>query len=197
MPERPTPRTARHAATRARILEEAWALGRESGLAGISLRDLAARVGMRAPSLYSYFPSKSAIYDAMFADANRALLALIEPVAADESLDARARVHLGARTWMDFCCADPVRFALLYQRTVPGFEPSPESYALALRIVELLTTGLRESGRTDQRDLDLHTAYLSGLAAQQIANDPGGDRWSRLLDDTVALLLDGVPEGTR
>ena len=38
------------------------------------MRDLGARVGMRAQSLYSYFPSKHAIFDAMFAEANRELL---------------------------------------------------------------------------------------------------------------------------
>ena len=44
----------------------AWELVREHGLAGLALRDLAERVGMKAPSLYSYFGSKLEIYDAMF-----------------------------------------------------------------------------------------------------------------------------------
>ena len=36
------------------------------------LRDLAAMVGLRQPSLYAYFDSKHALYDAMFAEGNRA-----------------------------------------------------------------------------------------------------------------------------
>src|SRR5438874_13722738 len=68
----------RREATRAEILEAAWALARENGLAGVSLRDVAARIGMRPPSLYWYFDSKHAIYDAMFADGNRALLARMD-----------------------------------------------------------------------------------------------------------------------
>jgi AcrR family transcriptional regulator len=186
-------RRERHAATRERILESAWDIAREQGLAAMSLRELAARVGMRAPSLYSYFPSKSAIYDAMFSAANAELLALVEPVAADRRRSAASRVRRGARVWAEFCCADPVRFALLYQRTIPGFEPSQEAYALAGRVISLLAEGLAEAGRSSRRDVDLYTAYLSGLAAQQIANDPGGDRWSRLVDDTVLQLLDGIP----
>ena len=51
-------RSERNAATRAEILEAAWALVREEGPAGLSLRDLGRRVGMRAQSLYSYFDSK-------------------------------------------------------------------------------------------------------------------------------------------
>lgn len=40
---------------------------RRNGLAALSLRDLARTVGMRPPSLYSYFDSKNDIYDAMYA----------------------------------------------------------------------------------------------------------------------------------
>ncbi len=32
----------------------------------------------------------------------------------------------------------------------------------------------------------------AGLAAQQTANDPGGDRWLRLIDDAVDMYLDHV-----
>ena len=61
-------RSERHAATRAEILAAAWELARAEGVAGLSLRDLARTVGMQAPSLYSYFDSKHAIDDAMFAE---------------------------------------------------------------------------------------------------------------------------------
>ena len=66
----------RREATRQEILSAAWAVAREQGLAQLTLREVAERVGMRAPSLYSHFPSKNAIYDAMFADAWTQYLAL-------------------------------------------------------------------------------------------------------------------------
>src|SRR4051794_9297628 len=68
-------RAERREATRREIVDEAWALVREQGLAALSLRDLARRVGMQAPSLYGYFPSKHAIYDAMFGEGCRDFLA--------------------------------------------------------------------------------------------------------------------------
>src|SRR4051812_5035107 len=68
-------RAVRHAATKREILDAAWALSRGRGLAGWALRDVAEAVGMRAPSLYVYFASKNALYDAMFADGYAALLA--------------------------------------------------------------------------------------------------------------------------
>src|SRR5215212_4732313 len=51
---------------RAAILEAARAVMREQGVAALSLREVARRVHMQAPSLYAYFPSKMALYDALF-----------------------------------------------------------------------------------------------------------------------------------
>ena len=50
---------------------------RRDGLAAISLRDLAAQVDLRQPSLYAYFDSKLALYDEMFADGYHQLLEVI------------------------------------------------------------------------------------------------------------------------
>ena len=64
----------RREARMAGIIEFAWKLAREQGIAGVSLHALAREVGVRQPSLYEYFDSKSALYDAMFADGNRQLI---------------------------------------------------------------------------------------------------------------------------
>ena len=61
----------------ASIVEAAWGLAREHGIQLVSLRDLAKEVGMQQPSLYAYFDSKNALYDAMFADGNRQLLEVL------------------------------------------------------------------------------------------------------------------------
>src|SRR4051812_6858156 len=98
--EAPDRRTARRDATKAEILDAAWALVREHGLAALSLRALAAAVGMRAPSLYQYFPSKNAIYDAMFKQGAEAALELdIEP---REDEDAPAAMRRAAHEFFAF-----------------------------------------------------------------------------------------------
>ena len=186
-------RERRRVAMRQQILVEAWALCREHGLTGLSLRDLAARVGMRAPSLYSYFGSKDAIYDAMFAESQQRLAEVLSEL-PEEGL-TRADLHRGARVFFDFCTADPLRYQLMFQRVVPGFEPTAESYALAAGMLERLDRQLRSVGVADPRHRDLWTAFLTGLTDQQISNDPGGERWSGLLPETVDLFCDhvGVP----
>lgn len=181
------PADRRRAETRREILDHAWAACREHGLAGLALRDLATRMGMRAPSLYSYFASKDAIYDAMFAQGQLQLLEALGGL--DDSAASVEEFRRGNRIFFEFCVADPVRYQLMFQRTLPGFEPSAESYALARRSLERLGGTLAAMGATDPRHVDLWTAIMTGLTSQQLANDPGGDRWGRLLDDAMDLFL--------
>lgn len=180
-------RAVRHEATKAEIVSASWALVRRNGLSGLALRDLASAVDMKAPSLYSYFASKNDIYDAMFAEG---YLAFGEHLAAiDSSLPPAERARAGVRVFFEFCVADPVRFQLLFQRTIPDFVPSPQSYALAVAVYEQLAAQLAALGVTDPQAMDLWTAVTTGLVSQQIANDPGGNRWERLIDRSVDMLL--------
>ena len=191
--------TARRAATRETILAAAWDLAREDGLTVFTMRDLAARVGMRAPSLYEYFSGKDAIYDAMFAQGNGAFLAAVRALPGPSEIGPRASLIGAARTFLEFATTDPVRFQLLFQRSIAGWEPSPEAYAPAIEAYGLLRGHLGAMGVTDQRSLDLWTALTSGLAHQQVANDPGGRRWHDLVDDVVDLFLTHItagPEGS-
>jgi AcrR family transcriptional regulator len=183
-------RAERRESTRAEILEAAWELARANGLAGLSLRDVAASIGMRPPSLYWYFDSKHAIYDAMFAQGNRQLLGRLAEQEWPE--DPRAILRLCARVFVKFSAEDAERYQLLFQRTIPDFEPSPESYALAVQVFEQMQARLAAGGLTDAADFDMWTALVSGLSAQQTTNDPGGDRWVRLIDEMVDMYADHV-----
>ena len=180
-------RAERFEATRQEILDVAWELVRVEGLAGLSLRELGARVGLRAQSLYVYFPSKHAIYDAMYAEANRELLDRDRSV--DLDADAVIALRQSARQFVDFCTQDLARYQLLFQRTIPGFEPSEESYSLAREVLDGGRRVLAGVGVTEPADVDLYTGLISGLVAQQNANEPGGDRWTRQLDRAIDMYL--------
>jgi AcrR family transcriptional regulator len=183
-------RAERREATRAEILEAAWELAREHGLAGLSLRDIAAKIGMRPPSLYWYFESKHAIYDAMFAEGN---LELLRRMAAEDWPDEpRVLMRRLARIFVEFSSEDAARSQLLFQRTIPDFEPSAESYALAVEVLDGGREILAVAGVTDPASFDLWTALVAGLASQQLANDPGGDRWLRLVDNAIDMYADHV-----
>lgn len=176
----------RREATRAEILDTAWDLVREQGLGGLNLRDLAARIGMRAPSLYEYFASKHAIYDAMFAQGYRQFAAVF---AETEELPGEDGLRAGAHRAVAFMVEDPARYQLLFHRTIPGFTPSPASYAESVQQLDRTRAWFDRNGFAAPGALDLFTSLMGGLAGQQIANDPGGDHWVRLVDAAVDMFL--------
>jgi hypothetical protein len=105
----------------------------------------------------------------------------------DRSPDDRFRRR--TRAFIDFATADPARAQLLFVRSLPGFEPTPEAYAPAVQVLDLARDALGAMGVTDDELVDIWTATVSGLIQQQLANDPGGDRWVRLLDDVIEMYL--------
>ena len=173
-------RAARHEATKARILDAAWDLAREQGLAGISLRDLAARVDLRQPSLYSYFDSKNALYDAMFAQGYEQLLEAVDAIelagdpraaAPGDGAGVRRRSRLedvGAGA-----AAVPAHAARLRAvgRVVRARDPVPRR----ARRRRARGRGLRPARRIST----CTPRSTGGLVNQQLANDPGGTRWMR------------------
>jgi AcrR family transcriptional regulator len=183
-------RAERREAVTAEILEAAWELARSEGLAGLSLRDVARRIGMRPPSLYWYFPSKAAIFDAMFIQGNRELAARMTQ--QEWPSDAREALRVGTRMFVEFCAEDVQRYQLLFQRTIPNFEPSPEAYAIAVQVLDDMRARCAAVGIDGEAAFDIWTALVNGLAAQQIANDPGGDRWLRLISEVVEMYADHI-----
>jgi len=186
----PDRRAVRREETKAEIVAAAWDLVRQDGLAGLGMRDLGRRVGMKAQSIYSYFESKHDIYDAMFREGYEALAAQFADARGEaENLDGAAVARLMAHRFFEFCTTDPVRYQLLFQRTIPDFVPSEASYAIAVEVYDSMREQLRVLGITDPEAADLWTAVLTGLTDQQISNDLGGDRWGRIVDRAVDMVL--------
>jgi hypothetical protein len=127
----------------------------------------------------------------MFADGNGQLLEFVADHTHTEDDPTQALTEF-VRALVRFSSEDVVRHQLLFQRTIPGFEPSPASYALALAFYDLARCRLAAAGATDQSDIDLFSALVNGLAHQQVANDPGGDRWSVLAERAVTMFLTEV-----
>ena len=189
-PRRPDRRRDRHEATKREILDTAWSMVRADGLAALSLRALAHAVDMEPQSLYTYFASKNALYDRMFADGNLELAKRF----ADAEIpgDGRSALRAVAGIFLGFAAEDQARYQLLFLRTIPGFQPTPDSYALAVEVLASVRSTLADAGLRNEADFDLWTAVVVGLAGQQLANDPGGDRYLRLIDDAVSMFADYI-----
>lgn len=192
----PNWREARREAARSALLTAAWELVREEGLAALSLRELARRAGITTPTVYAYFDSKNAILDAMFAQAALEFLELLTSRPATD--DAPADLLGDLQVFITFCVSDVPRYQLLFQRSVPGFTPSPDSYEPAVAALAHAQERLARNGVCDPRHLDIWTAVTTGLVDQQVSNDPHGDRWSRLAEDVTRMFLaEFASEGKR
>ncbi len=169
-------------------MEAAWGLAREHGVAGVSLHALARDVGMRQPSLYAYFDSKSVLYDTMFADGNRQLADWLDATKLPRNSRTALKKFMAA--FVAFALEDPARYELLFERHIPGFVPSQESYALAEGVLGRVYAVINEAGVTDQGDVDCIVAMIAGLMAAQTSNEPGGRRWTRHLNRLIDLYVD-------
>jgi AcrR family transcriptional regulator len=188
----------RREATRLEILSAAWDAAREASLPGLTLRDVAARVGMQPPSLYSHFASKNAIYDAMFEQAWREYLMHVTALVERLPDQPRARLIAIAEDYFDWAVADVARHQLMDENVIPGFRPSEQAYAPSLEVYALFRRILSGMGMTSDEDADVCTALGAGLVSQQLANDPGGQRWRRLIPRVMSMFADdvGLPPDT-
>ena len=162
----------RRAGVRREILDAAWAEMGRTGVAALSVREVARAVGIRQQSLTYYFPTKQDLLDALFADGFadlRRCFDQLQPVA-----DPVQGVVDVAVAFVHHLVTRPAAYHLMFQGTVPGFTPSPESHTVALGVLEELVTRLAAAGVTEAADLALVRSVMSGVVAEQIANDPGG-----------------------
>ncbi|MGH8891434.1 MAG: TetR/AcrR family transcriptional regulator, partial [Acidothermaceae bacterium] len=139
-------RQRRRRETIAEVLDTAVEIMREQGVAGLSIGEIARRMGIRPPSLYVYFDSKNALYDALFARGARDVLATIKAhveTLADDDRSLEEILLDGGREFVRWSVEHPAYTQLLFWRPVPGFTPSEEAYAPAVELVALVREQFR------------------------------------------------------
>jgi AcrR family transcriptional regulator len=174
-----TPRERHRAQTREEILDAALAVMAEHGVAALNLTEVARRVGLRQPSLYQYFASRTAVYDALFEHGMRTHHDILA-AAIGSGADGWTAVRTAMRETLRFAADQPVLAQLLFTQAVPGFVPSDDAYAQSLRGYELVRTAMTaavEHGQlhpsaASEHGVALLLALVAGLGSQQAANDP-------------------------
>ena len=147
-------------------------------------------MGIRQPSLYAYIDSKTALYDAMFGQAARTLLDLVTQ--HELSSEPRTALREGTRVIADYALQNPTAGQLLFNRTIPGFEPSPASYAPAVELLTRWVELLHTAGVTDPGDVDIFFAVVGGLMQQQQSNEPGGNRYIGNLNKVIDMYFEYI-----
>jgi AcrR family transcriptional regulator len=184
------------------VLDVAVEVMAEQGVAGLTLGEVARRMGIRPPSLYGYFDGKNALYDALF---ERGWRLLLEALAETRARTAGAEPLVAHRARMDdfvrWAVEHPAHSALMFWRPVPGFVPSAQAYgpAVALErlaradLAELRDAGVLPPGVDLDRAYRTQAALGAGVISQQLANAPRESfedgSWTAVLPDLVDMWL--------
>ena len=182
-PQQP-PRTDRRARRRRETIEEILDIAREimteEGVNGLSLAEVARRLGVQPPSLYKYFPSLMAVYDAIFLRGQLDNLAEVRRgmAGAEPGLPALIAGLEASGRWL---LANRAVAQLLFWRPVPSFHPSEEAFAPSVEMVELQRGALADAVAAGQLGPEanredavyLVSILIVGVLSQAIANEPG------------------------
>ncbi len=112
--------------TRNKILAAARRAFERHGLEGLSLRDVAARVGITPMAIYRHFENKEALVDALVQDALEEWSAIVAALPAAEGM---AKLEQLTEAFLDFALRAPRRFEaafLLPSRTARRY---PDDFA--------------------------------------------------------------------
>lgn len=172
------------------ILDAAWAEMAHQGVAALSVREVARSLGMRQQSLTYYFPTKQALLDALFADGFAQLRDRFDQLSTPT--DPEQGVVDVAVAFVDHLVQRPAAYHLMFQGTVPDFEPSADSHAVALTVLQELIDRLASANITSDADQALMRSLMSGIAAEQIANDRNGTLFTDQTERGIRALLAGM-----
>lgn len=178
-PQRSDRRARRRQETIEEILDIAKDVITKEGVNGLTLAEVARRLGVQPPSIYKYFPSLMAVYDALFLRGQVAHLQVMRAAmaGAEPGLDALTAGLEASGRW---ALANRAIAQLMFWRPVPSFEPSAEAFAPSMEMVALqraaLAAAVAAGELGPQADSDeavyLVSTLIAGVLSQAMANEP-------------------------
>ena len=109
-------------------MREALALVSERGLAGLTLREIARRIGVSHAAPYRHFRDRTALLTTLAVDGLERLAARIERALDRAGPHPRARFLAGGWAYVRFALDEPARFAIIFSSSA---SPDDESVRAA------------------------------------------------------------------
>jgi len=203
-PLRPDRRARRRQETIEEILDIAEDVMTEEGVNGLSLAEVARRLGVQPPSIYKYFPSLMAIYEALFLRGQLEHLAVMRGAMTDVDPGLEALIA-GLEASGRWALANRAIAQLLFWRPVPSFAPSSEAFGVSEEMVELQRGALADAVAAGQLGPDANadeaiyvvSTLIVGVLSQAIANEPdlewGQGRFTPIFPKLMRLLVAAFP----
>ncbi|WP_072389935.1 TetR/AcrR family transcriptional regulator [Hyphomicrobium sp. CS1GBMeth3] len=186
------------------IINASTSLIQESGLDGLSAREIARRINYSPGTLYNSFEN---LDDLILTIEGRLLDDLLAALATvPESDDPRERVHQLANCYLTFAARKPKLWNLLFEHHVPASQNVPDSYrqkfeALMGMIEDALLPFSQElDPEAVKRSARVLWAGVHGIASLSAADKLSvitADDASVLVDDLVGTYLSGLEPRTR
>lgn len=181
------------------ILTAAREIMCRDGVAALNLNEVARLVGMQTPSLYKYFSSKFALYDALFRMGVRLFRESEERIwSSPQPFWERIQIWFETRLLLAQEHAD--LYHLVFDNPVPGFVPSEESLEESRKVrlpglqalQAAIDAGSIATPLLPERIFDLLLAMRRGIIAEHLGKEthlPKGDETFRSLVPEVLALL--------
>ena len=204
----PDRRARRRQETIDEILEIAQRVMAEEGVNGLSLSEVARRLGVQPPSIYKYFPSLMAIYDELFRRGQSENLAVMRAAMAG-ARPGMAALTAGLNASGRWILEHRALGQLLFWRPVPKFEPTPDAFAPAVEMVAAQRAELSravangEVGPAADSDeaVYLLSILITGVLSQAMANEPdlawGEGRFTPAFPKVMELFCAAYPPTER
>ena len=201
---RPDRRARRRQETIAEILDIATDVMTEEGVNGLSLAEIARRLGVQPTALYKYFPSRMAVYDELLRRGQAEQLAVMREAMAGAE-PGLAALTAGLEASGRWLLANRALAQLMFWRPVPSSEPSPEEFASSAEMVALqraalavaVTAGQLGPEADSDEAIYLVSTLITGVLSQAIANEPdlpwGQGRFTPLFRKLMILLAAAYP----
>lgn len=201
---RPDRRARRRQETIEEILDIATEVMAEEGVNGLSLAEVARRLGVQPPSIYKYFPSLMAVYDALFFRGQVEHLQVLRAAMADAA-PGLAALTAGLQASGRWALANRAIAQLMFWRPVPSFEPSARAFTPSVEMVALQRTALADAVAAGElgpeADSDeavyLVSTLIAGTISQAMANEPdlewGQGRFTPLFPKLMKLVAAAYP----
>ena len=184
------------------VIEAARELLAEEGLESLSLRGVAARVGVTAPALYAHVDDK---LDLMRKLGEDGFQRLIEGFAPIPHSDALMEIRAIAKVYLDFARRNPQQFRVMFLFPAPVTGPpepdslrnSARAYAVATdAVTRAIDAGLLEASDPGLTTLTIWTAVHGVTMQLVIGRQFSHEIGDRLMESLVVNLLRGMARGS-
>jgi AcrR family transcriptional regulator len=189
-----------HGALRDALLEEGQLLLAEQGIAAVSLRELARRVGVSHSAPERHFPNRQALLDALAIRGFAILTEAMERALADHGNDLQDRFRASARAYVSFALDNTALLELMFASKGDHADETIATSAEALFSLTAELVGESPENTVESTVSPLRlvvVATLQGIANLAAAQRIRSEELDEVIDQAVSVFIPALTDRQR